>query len=238
MPRLKDVLDALMADFYAARAASDMRAAELHQLYASDETLSQFSIPSFQFGGLELDVPVVLTGIEDTPSLPPETSTPLSNASLADTSLRFLKTEAKTDLKITVSKAEAERYESYVQGHIDAEKISKDTLDKISAQLIEIFQAVINERKTKYPSDRYNAWREPLAKYIDGVFFSAQQLDKTAVAHLGATVALGFGGASEKDNAASGDVTHLKLRIEEHSFRIEKVPTQNEGEFRKVVVRE
>jgi len=238
MPRLKDVLDALMADFYAARAASDMRAAELHQLYASDETLSQFSIPSFQFGGVELDVPVVLTGIEgEAQPTPTQPKTPTRSA-VASTSLATLKPLAKERLKITVSKAEEKAFIQYVDDYIDADALSTQNMGTISQQLVEIFQAVINERKTKYPNERYEDWDAMLAKQLETEFLTPPPT-KTEMAYLGTTVALAMGGDAEKsanDNGAK--VTHLRLKIEEHAFRVEKVPTQVEGEFRKVVVRE
>lgn len=237
MPRLKDVLDAIMSDFYAARATSDLRAAELHEMYSENPLMAQFSIPSFKFRQLELEVPVFLSEIETPPAGP--TDPPPPSELDPDTVLAHitdqLATQAKSDLAITLSKSEKSAFRDMALPMLQEMPPTALFDPALAEKLTLMAQAVINERATK---TRDTAFRDWPAALTDSLIARFATRPKTPMAHLGTMVALQQGDGAKSDSGDASARTVMKLVIVEDSFRVETIPDEAPGTYRKVLVRD
>ena len=234
MPRLKDVLDAVLADFYAARAASDLRAVELQKLYQTDETLSQLSIPLFKIGQLDLEIPVAMQDLEDdAPQVPKPTVS--SDHLLAATTEIFVGL-SKRDLDLTPTKKEIalltrladKDHQSYILGEIEG--------DAFATVLVSNMMAVLNDQKARISTRQTVKWPAEIAQILTEKFPVAKPApqDGPSTTTRGATVAINPAALKSGDMAPY--LTKLKLQITEDSFRIDSIPTNTPDVYKRVVV--
>ncbi len=75
MPRLGDVIDALVRDLYTARALNDAHAAEIFELYKQSDTMRKLAMPVFRIGKMDISLPLRAVAVEsedgDAPSSQP-----------------------------------------------------------------------------------------------------------------------------------------------------------------------
>lgn len=143
MPNLGDYLGLILAEFTRARMTADVESIRIAKLYADDPMLRIMPIPHFRLPNIEMDIPVIISkmddlGVDPTPRV---SNLPEIRKSFDAIVLKMLKSEsiritpANTKMLKAVIDVEIKKIDKPVDVSIDthliAEKLSKITSDSI-----------------------------------------------------------------------------------------------------------
>ena len=95
--KLGDVIGAMLADVARARMRADVEAMRIADTYSRDPLLKYLSIPRFKMPELVVDLPVLVTGVDDAGGDPWKSSQPTK----AELGKAVTKAIAKSEVKLT-----------------------------------------------------------------------------------------------------------------------------------------
>ena len=105
MPKLGDVLGALLSDVARARVRADLEATRIAEAYSRDPVMKHLSVPRFRLPEIVVDLPVVVTNLD----VPDKTRGGRPVGEPTGTEIRQAVREALTAADLTLTRSEVEK---------------------------------------------------------------------------------------------------------------------------------
>lgn len=242
MPGLKDVMDAVMADIHAARAAADLRATEMLQLYSDHPDLAAFPIPAFRFRQVEVEIPVFALELDGeqrddksgTAPDAPRSARP-GPAAMIESSGRALALMAERDAGISVSAKAQSKYRKDMDQRMAEQDAPADPDCAFAKLAARRFVAALPGSARAIAEKATDDWARQLEARLRDEFVVPEAIVAPA---RGMVVSLQKRGEKAPDAASDMARSVIRLTIDEETYRVEEVASREPGVMRKVLVRD
>lgn len=225
MPKLGDYIGHLLSEIAIARMQADIESVRIAELYADHPLLRSMPVPRFRMPDVEIDVPVVVKGLEDSPKGESSHGTP----PIAEIRKVFDKVFAAviTKERITLSTADKKRIEAVLNRRTVALTRPNDmaiganrVADDFTANAVKVMGELIKpEKRAEFLETLKDTLRIELVKNIK---------PSTRLNVLVTTGEIREAGPSEV-------ITHLRLKISEEAFEWTSIET-DEGKKDRLVI--
>ncbi len=225
MPKLGDYIGHLLSEIAIARMQADIESVRIAELYADHPLLRSMPVPRFRMPDVEIDVPVVVKGLEGSPEGESSSGTP----PIAEIRKVFDKVfvTAITKERITMTAADKKRVEAVIDRRtvaltrpddmaIGANRVADDFI----ANTVKVMGELIKpEKRAEFQETLKDTMRIELLKSIK---------PSTRLNVLVTTGEIREAGPSEV-------ITHLRLKISEEAFEWTSIET-DEGKKDRLVI--
>ena len=224
MPKLGDYLGLILAEFTRARVAADVESVRIAKLYAADPMLRTMPIPHFRLPNIELDIPVVISEMDDVGADEPAPTVSNLPAMRRSFDMVLSKKLKKDKIKLTpanekklkeVIDAEIKKMEQPVDVYVDISLIA-EKLSKITADSIKKHGRHRGSEDTR--NKKFNAELKELTMFEFRKFY--KPLPRLHI--LIKTAEIREAGPSE-------NITRIHMKISEEGFELIKEETEDES---------
>lgn len=224
MPTLGDYLGLILSEFTRARMNADIESVRIARLYAGDPMLRTMPIPHFRLPNIEMDIPVIVSDMDDVGADPTPTVSDLPAIRKSFDTV-FIKMLEKDKIKITptnkkklksVLDAEFKKMHRPVDVPVDIGLIA-EKLSKISSDLIRKF-GYHSGTDGDLLSKKFNAELKEAAISEFGKFYKPLPRLHTLVKT-----------AEIREAGPSENITRIHMKISEEGFELLKEEIEDES---------